>query len=133
VDAVHPHFSAEQIGYFEDVLARFPKVRWTFLFMHRPMWREPREPGFERIQKALAGRNYTVFAGHIHQYRHEAIAGHDYYTLGPTAAIPRCANSADDFNQIVNVNLEGAQPVVLREMLVPGPAAPPATPAKGNQ
>jgi hypothetical protein len=133
VDAVHPHFSPEQIGYFLDVLARFPKVRWTFVFMHRPMWREPREPGFERIQKALAGRNHTVFAGHIHQFRHETIAGRDYYTLGPTAAIPRCANSADDLNQIVNVSLEGAQPVVQPEMLVPVPPARPDNSAKGNE
>ena len=74
------------------------------------------------FQKALAGHNYTVFAGHIHQWRQETIGGHDYYTLGPTAAIPRCANSDDDLNQIVNVSLEGAQPVVRRQMLTAGPA-----------
>ena len=121
----------EQVAYFESVLSRFANVRWTFVLMHRPAWRKPQSAEFAHLQKVLGDRNYTVFAGHLHKYKRESIGGHEYYTLGPTAAIPRCADSADDFNQIVNVNLEGARPVIQREMLVPAPSAGPAAPAGG--
>jgi len=117
--AAAPRISGEQLAYFEEVLARFANVRWTFVFMHRPSWRSPQSAEFARLQKVLDSRNYTVFAGHLHQYKRELIAGHEYYTLGPTAAIPRCAISADDLNQIIRVQFEGTRPVIQREMLAP--------------
>lgn len=41
---------ADQLAYVEDVLAENADVRWTFMFVHKPFWRDgweypPRKPG----------------------------------------------------------------------------------------
>lgn len=89
----------EQIAYLETVLKENEDVRWTFLFMHKPYWREnwvqpprdeegefvldeypvegpwprkqPNIPDWQRIAPLLADRNYTFFAGHNHSYEYE--------------------------------------------------------------
>jgi hypothetical protein len=78
-------FSDEQITYFKDVIANYPDVRWTFLFVHRPVWQasEPDEK-FMQIEAALEGRPYTVFAGHAHTYEHQQHHGMDYIRLSTT-------------------------------------------------
>ena len=74
--------SAEQVAYFEKVLAEHPNPRWTFVFMHNPSWRLepterqrasgiPHEHRFSQFDALLKGRKYTVFAGHTHNYSHE--------------------------------------------------------------
>ncbi len=72
----------EQQAYFADVLAKHPDVRWTCLFMHKPMWAIPEARGWDAMETLLADRPYTVFAAHWHQYHHEVRKGHDYFVLG---------------------------------------------------
>lgn len=64
-------FSAEQIAWARQALQENTKVRWTFVFLHKPLF-HPREaadhPGWKQIEEALGERPYTVFAGHWHQY-----------------------------------------------------------------
>jgi len=64
-----------------DVLNQHKNVRWTFIFMHRPIWRKP-TVNFEAVEDALADRGYTMMAGHIHNYTHETRQGRDYISLG---------------------------------------------------
>lgn len=74
----------EQSRYFQDVLARHRDVRWTMLFMHKPVWRDDGDPEFVTIESALADRPYTVFNGHLHALAHAVKNGRDYITLGTT-------------------------------------------------
>ncbi len=52
----------EQTRWVLDLLEKHRDVRWTFFFMHRPVWRE-NNPNFARIEAALAGRGYTMIGG----------------------------------------------------------------------
>lgn len=71
----------EQRAYFAKALAENPDVRWTCLFMHKPMWAVQEAKGWAEMEALLADRPYTVFAAHWHQYQHEVRNGHDYFVL----------------------------------------------------
>jgi protein-tyrosine phosphatase len=79
--------SDAQVEYFRKVLAAHPKVRWTFGFMHTPAWTQPDPGNFARIESLLAGRPYTMFAGHTHTYNHTRRNGRDYITMGMTGGL----------------------------------------------
>lgn len=89
-----------QQAWAKKVLADHPEVRWTFVFIHQPVWMyedgveiaeagrtlPARSTGWKPVEAALKGRPHTVFAGHIHQYiryKKEA-ANTSYYTLATT-------------------------------------------------
>ncbi len=74
----------DQIKYFEDVLADHKDVRWTLLFMHRPVWSYGDRMGYDGIEEALGARNYTVFSGHHHHYRYKLQNGMEHFTLATT-------------------------------------------------
>ena len=89
----------EQQDWAKKVLAENKDVRWTFVFIHQPVWMyeeglpineigplEPRDTGWQVIEDALKGREHTVFAGHVHQYvkyKQEA-PNTNYYSLATT-------------------------------------------------
>ena len=73
----------EQAAYFRRVIAAHPQVRWTFLFMHKPVWQGD-DPEFAAVEASLQGRPYTVFGAHVHRYSHAVRLGRDYFTLGTT-------------------------------------------------
>lgn len=74
----------EQAAYVVREIERHADVRWTFLFFHKPVWRNEQDAGFAAIESALAGRPYTVFSGHLHALAHTQRLGRDYFTLGTT-------------------------------------------------
>jgi len=79
-------FSDAQVDYALKALRENGKVRWTFVLMHKPAWKL-HSAAFDRIEQALAGRNYTVIAGHNHYYAHELRKGHDYISMGTAGAV----------------------------------------------
>jgi 3',5'-cyclic AMP phosphodiesterase CpdA len=76
----------EQIDYFIKAIEEHPDVRWTFVFMHRPVWQgeDGKRGGYEKIEAALSDRNYTLFSGHQHTYLKLEKKGNDHYVLGTT-------------------------------------------------
>ena len=78
-------FPAEQIAYINDVLEDNPDVRWTFIFLHSPVWENPSD-SFLSIEKLLADRQYTFFGGHLHYYDYAKRNDRDYITMGPAGA-----------------------------------------------
>jgi hypothetical protein len=70
-----------QTAWVLDLLETHRDARWVFLFMHRPVWRDG-IANFGRIEQALAGRGYTMFAGHLHSHAYERRNGADYIRLG---------------------------------------------------
>jgi hypothetical protein len=76
----------KQILYFKKAIEDHPEVRWTFVFMHRPVWLADgnRQEGYEKIETALTGRNYTLFSGHYHTYLNKLKNGNKHFILGST-------------------------------------------------
>jgi predicted phosphodiesterase len=87
-DCGNSGITAEQITYFKQAIEDNPDVRWTFVFMHRPVWRgqDGNQDGYERIEAELIGKNYTLFSGHSHTYLKLVKHGNNHYTLGSTGA-----------------------------------------------
>ncbi len=76
--------SPEQQNYFMNVLTRYPNVKWTFVFMHKPVWKRNDELGLSNLEKTLESRPYTVFNGHEHAFSHRIRNNRDYTILGTT-------------------------------------------------
>ncbi len=61
----------EQIEFVKKTLDDNADARWTVVAVHRPLWAQANLPsnGWLEVEKALAGRKHTVFAGHIHHFQ----------------------------------------------------------------
>jgi hypothetical protein len=79
-------FSTAQLDYVKQALGDNPSVRWTVVALHPPIWTQPNvaETGWPEVEKLLAGRNYTVFCGHLHHFRKYVRQGMNYYQLATT-------------------------------------------------
>jgi len=78
-------FPEAQRAWFSKVLSENADARWTFVFMHEPVWDNPSD-SFKEIDRAIQGRDYTFFAGHTHYYDYDLINGHEYITVGSAGA-----------------------------------------------
>jgi hypothetical protein len=77
--------SRDQVDYFKKVLASNRQVRWTLVFIHRPLWNYSSiAPVWAEIETALGDRPYTVFAGHEHLYAYQVRQGHKYIIMATT-------------------------------------------------
>lgn len=72
----------DQIAAVEEIISKNENVRWTMLFMHHPLWLNSEANGFDKIEKALADKKYTAFAGHTHRYMHHVKNDKNHYVLG---------------------------------------------------
>ena len=83
--------SGPQLDWLEDILAEHADVRWTLVFMHKPLWgyvdsetNELQDTGWARAETALRGRSHTVFAGHWHTYTKYRRNDSRYFILATT-------------------------------------------------
>jgi hypothetical protein len=117
-ERVTGNIGPEQSEYFLSVLAGHPEVRWTMLFMHKPVWEDDGDPEFTAIEAALSGRPYTVFNGHRHSMSHREKNGRDYIMLSTTGGSQNGADPmafdhvtlvtvADDGPSIAHLRLDG--------------------------
>lgn len=106
-------YSPEQVAYIKKVLQENDKVRWTFVFQHRPLWIEKDAEGWSEIEPLLAARQHTVFCGHLHQYIKEQRNGGTYYTLSVTGGGNLLRGPAyGDFDHIAWVTMTSAGPKI---------------------
>ncbi|MEQ8302686.1 MAG: metallophosphoesterase family protein [Cyclobacteriaceae bacterium] len=103
--------SGEQSEYFEKVIADHPEVRWTMLFMHKPVWQREGENGLSRIETALGSRDYTVINGHLHTYSHTIRNNKDYITLATTSG-GQNPDSDMAFDHITVVSFMEKEPII---------------------
>lgn len=103
--------SETQSAYFEEVLANYPDVGWTFLFMHKPTWLREGDGGLSRIESALDKRPYTVFNGHFHTYSYTERKGRDYIMLGTTGGSQNESN-VRSFDHITLVTVTDQGPSI---------------------
>ncbi|MBX2945512.1 MAG: metallophosphoesterase [Cyclobacteriaceae bacterium] len=106
---------AEQSAYFEKVIADNPKVRWTFLFMHKPVWKREGDGNLSRIETALGNRNYTVINGHFHEYSHTVKNDKDYIMVATTSGGQNpLSQNAFDHITLITLDSEGPHIANLR-------------------
>jgi hypothetical protein len=109
--------SDKQFEYFQSVLRANRNVRWTLVFMHKPMWLG--ESGnWQKFEALLAERPYTVFAGHKHTYSKSVRKNRLYYTLATTGgAGGDNEENACQFDHIVWVTMTEAGPAAANLLL----------------
>jgi len=73
-----------QVESMKEALDKHADARWTFVFMHHPLWLYDDPAGFAKLQCHLEGRRHTVIAGHFHRYLHEWRNNANYYILATT-------------------------------------------------
>ncbi len=112
--------STEQIAYFQKVLAENKGPGHVVVCVHKPLWTHDNleTNGWLEIEKALQGRNYTVFAGHVHRYQKFVRQGMNYYQLATTGGGSRLRGMAyGEFDQIAWITMKKDGPVIANILL----------------
>ncbi len=111
------NISDAQVEYFEKALDAHKDVRWTFLFMHEPLYQTPGEP-WQAIEAALGDRPFTVFAGHMHTHAIMKKGNGTYIRMATTGAgSPLQGPAAGTFDHIVWVAMTPQEPRIANMML----------------
>jgi hypothetical protein len=106
---------AAQRDAIKAALAANPGVRWTFVFMHKPIWTaaDLTANGWKAVEDLFAGRKYTVFCGHEHRYVKFVRNGMNYYQLATTGGSSRMRGvEYGEFDQVAWVTVGKGDPVV---------------------
>jgi hypothetical protein len=112
--------SKEQQEFAVKALAENSNVRWTIVLVHKPIWtaRDQEAAGFAPVEKALAGRKYTVFCGHVHRYQRFVRNGMDYLQLATTGGDSKLRGlEYGEFDQIAWVTMKSEGPRIANVML----------------
>ena len=83
-DGMPSRIGPEQVAFVERTLEANPGVRWTLVFLHKPLWDYEEKSGWAEVEEALGERPHTVFAGHRHRYVSYQRAQNKYYQLATT-------------------------------------------------
>ena len=80
-----PWKQADQMSFIKSVLAQHPNPRWTIVLLHQPLWTYQKvNPDWLQVESLLGERDYTVFAGHFHQYSRVMRNDRNFITLATT-------------------------------------------------
>ena len=113
--------SDAQVSYVKEVISQHTNVRWTMLLLHHPIWDYQDLSGFQEIEAALEGRDYTVIAGHRHSYMYEERKGQNYLTLATTGGGSQLRGpSFGEFDHIVWVTMTKDRGPVLVNVALDG-------------
>ncbi len=110
----------EQQEWVAKTVAAHKDARWTFVFLHKPIWtdKDLEKNGFGAVEKALAGRKYTVFCGHVHRYVRFERNGAEYYQLATTGGGSRLRGAEyGEFDHVAWVTMKKDKPLVANIML----------------
>ena len=112
--------SEDQIEFLKETIAQNTDVRWTMVFMHHPLWVYGELNGFDQVEELLAGRKYTMFAGHTHRYLHQVRNNQNHYVLASTGGGSKLrgpkfgefdhigwVTMTDDGPKLANISLSG--------------------------
>jgi len=91
-------------------------VKWTFVFLHKPLWtaKDLDKNGWAPVEKALAGRKHNVFVGHVHRYQVFERNGTQYYQLATTGGGSRMRGPQyGEFDQVMLITMKPNGPPVL--------------------
>ncbi len=105
--------SEPQFNYIKSTLEKYPDVRYTFLFLHQPLWIQ-RDPKFwPQVEELLTERPHTVFAGHYHHYVKRSRNNGRYIMLATTGGGSGLRGSSfGEFDHVVWVTVNDDEPVI---------------------
>ena len=103
--------SREQRIYFEEALKEHPETKWTFVLMHKPLWKNEANSEWKALEQSLASRNHTVINGHFHSFSHELRKDKSHIMLGTTGGAQN-AQDPNSFDHISWVRMIGGRPVI---------------------
>lgn len=106
---------AKQREWLKAELAKNTQVRWTFIFLHHPLWnfKEIENNGWLPVEDLLENRQYTVFAGHVHVFRKSIRKGRNLYQLATTGGGSSMRGSEyGEIDQVAWVTMKGKEPVI---------------------
>jgi serine/threonine-protein phosphatase CPPED1 len=110
----------EQVAAVKKALDENKGVRWTFVFLHKPLWTEAdlAANGWGPVEEALAGRKYTVFCGHVHRYQKFVRNGMNYYQLATTGGGSKLRGPEyGEFDHFTWVTMKADGPVLANVLL----------------
>jgi UDP-2,3-diacylglucosamine pyrophosphatase LpxH len=110
----------EQQEWVSKTLEANRDVRWTFVFLHKPIWnaRDLEKNGWAAVEKALAGRKYNVFCGHVHRYQVFHRNGTEYYQLATTGGGSRLRGTDyGEFDHVAWITMKKDRPVIANVLL----------------
>lgn len=110
----------EQQEWVKKTVAANRDVRWTFVFLHKPIWtaKDLVKNGFAAVEEALAGRKYTMFCGHVHRYQKFVRNGNNYYQLATTGGGSKLRGlEYGEFDHVAWVTMKSDAPLIANVML----------------
>lgn len=119
-------FPREQIDYVKQTLEANKDVRWTMVFLHKPVWFLERMEGKEalehtgwaEIESMLEERRHTVIAGHVHRYTHNTRYKRDYITLSTMGGYRKFGGPLfGQFDHVMWVTMTDNGPIMANLML----------------
>lgn len=120
-DPPFKNISETQVAYMQKALIENKNVRWTFVFMHQPMFvtdEDNQHEDWAQIENMLRHRPHTVFAGHVHTYEKYKKHGQNYFCLATTGGISDLRGPAfGKFDHIVWVTMTDTGPRIANLML----------------
>lgn len=119
-DAAKPHtMTQEQVDWALREIEKHPDPRWTMVFIHTPLWDRKDPTGkWPQIEKALQGRDFTVFAGHHHRYVKHSRKGKEFYTLATTGGNSGLRGPRfGEFDHVVWVTMTDEGPILANLIL----------------
>lgn len=96
------HLSAPQLEYFQTTLNQHQNVRWTLVFMHKPLW-EMSPAVWAKFETLLGDRNFTAFAGHKHQYAFRENNGRKYIRLATTGGLSQVKGASVPRSDVIRL------------------------------
>jgi hypothetical protein len=109
-----------QVAEIKKALDENPNARWTLLFVHKPLWthKDLESNGWAAVEKALAGRKYTVFCGHVHRYQKYVRNGMNYYQLATTGGGSKLRGlTYGEFDHITWITMKADGPLLANVLL----------------
>lgn len=112
------HMSDAQAEYVRKALDENKNVRWTLIFMHKPLWDYDDTGGWEKIESLLQGRPYTVFTGHRHNYMKFERHAHKYFVFATTGGSTKLRGVAEgEFDHVIWVTMMDDGPRIANLLL----------------
>ena len=105
--------SKPQFEYIEKTLQNNREVKYTFVFLHQPLWIQEDPKYWPQVEALLENRPHTVFAGHYHHYVKRERNNGKYVMLATTGggSLLR-GKDFGEFDHVVWVTMTAAGPVV---------------------
>lgn len=110
-----PRVSKPQREMIAAAIAKHPKARHTFLFMHHPLWtqKDLEKNGWLEVENMLADKQYTAFCGHVHVFHKFIRNGRNLYQLATTGGGSSMRGAEyGEIDQVAWVTMKEKGPVI---------------------